>query len=145
MTPTNPPAKHPPPRYADCGYVGLTRDPQHKCDKCKPLMLVSEHTALLQEERARAFEEAAKEVDAWLDLLEVDHRDIIAKQQYKDPQEAGREYRNKCNLLGAVRVSILKKAHAARSPDCNNRLNQGEKEPEVKTARSPGDAEKGEK
>lgn len=49
-----------PGRYADCGYVGLTREPQHKCDKCKPLMLVSEHEELLRQERAKAFEEAAE-------------------------------------------------------------------------------------
>lgn len=77
---------------------------------------IKEHTALLQEERARAFEEAAKEVDSWLDLLEIDHRDIIAKGQYKDPQEAGREYRNMCNLLSTVRACILKKAAAISAP-----------------------------
>jgi hypothetical protein len=70
---------------------------------------------LLRQARAEAFEEAIKEVDAWLDLLEIDHRDIIAKGQYKDPQEAGREYRNKCNLLGAVRASISKLAKAAEA------------------------------
>lgn len=30
------------PRIADCGYVGLTRDPQHKCDKCKTYVSIDE-------------------------------------------------------------------------------------------------------
>lgn len=75
---------------------------------------LSEHEALLSaaraEARADALEEAAKEVDAWRDLIEVDHRDILAKGQYKDPQDAGREYRNKQNLLGSVAHGIRDKA-----------------------------------
>lgn len=75
---------------------------------------VQESQARESRAREEAFEEAAKEVDAWLDLIELDHRDIIAKGQYSNPQEASREYRNKCNLLGAVRASLLKKVKSTK-------------------------------
>lgn len=60
------------PKYADCGYVGLTRDPQHKCDKCKPLILASESEALVRAARAEAFEDAQRCVfpgtEEWLNI-----------------------------------------------------------------------------
>ena len=82
---------------------------------CEPYHSEESLRAAEARARAEAIQATIKEVDAWLDLLEIDHRDIIAKGQYKDPQEAGREYRNKCNLLGAVRASINKLAKAAEA------------------------------
>lgn len=61
-------------------------------------------------ERDAAREEAkaiiSKEFDAWLDLIELDHRDILKKGLYKDPEESSYHYRSRVNLLSAVRASI---------------------------------------
>lgn len=73
-----------------------------------------ENKALLRKARAEAFEEALKTVDEWRDLLEINHRKIIADMGYSDPQEASREYRNQDNLLGAVSHALKRKAREGK-------------------------------
>lgn len=110
-TPTNPPAKHPSPR-------NLATDLDHPCrDSCSGWKqgyqrgqenLREHYTALLQEARARAFEEAYKE---WLKL----NPDFKPNNRYDD-------FFKDAFYCGFGRGMEVGKA-----------------------ARSPGDAEKGEK
>lgn len=84
---------------------------------------ISEHESILHarvaEARVEALGDAVKECDAWLDLMETDHRAKIKDNSYPDPQEGGREYRNICNMVSAVRAGIKTKAKAARDGEGN--------------------------
>lgn len=74
----------------------------------------SDHLAAVEkarsEGRAEAFREAVGECDSWFDLLEIDHRTKLRDGIYSDPQEGGREYRNICNIVSAVRSAIKVKS-----------------------------------
>jgi len=76
-TPTNPPAKHPTPRVKidpqECGTLGVSGEGAFDyfkaftggvpswCDEAKEYLSLQEHTALLQEERARGWEEGYRD------------------------------------------------------------------------------------
>lgn len=82
---------------------------------------------------------AAREFDAWLDLIEADHRDILEKGLYKDPEESSFNYRNRVNLLSAVKVSVLRALQQSHKSNISHPIGDETAESGIKATRAGTD------